>query len=1150
MIFLKIYDILSRHKVASALLLVLSIGVCVWLSLSLKYKEDITEFLPQNADNERYTAVYEGLGDQGSITIIFRPADSIADREAIMNAVDAFEQCWDSLAEADTLRLTMQCRVEQSQAFDAIDYIRDNIALFLTPDDYRRADSLLAQPGYADTCMHNVHHMLSFPLSAIATEAITHDPLNLFSPALQRLASLSASDKYTMEDDYLFDSDGNAYAFLNSPYSSSDTRTNSHLAELLQQALNSTMAQEPAVKATAVGAALIAATNANQIKRDSFLAIALAAIFIMAILFFAMGHKRNILWLGFTVVAGWLFALAVIALFKPAISIIVIGIGSVLVGIAVNYPLHFLDHIREHTDRREALKDMVEPLVTGNITTVSAFACLVFVKAEAMRDLGLFGALMLVGTILFTMIFLPLFAKPGRHRKHQAVSETCSEEVGTVRKSRRIFNKILLPLVILLTFVLGYFSQNTSFDSDLHNINYMTAQQREDLQLLSSSLQEDTSLSILYLVSESTTLDEALMLQEQFLANGHAENASGVCTLLPSIQRQQQSLDEWQRFNRRHADLPQIIRTAARREGLVTEAFDPFILQLESDYAPIAADQMEPLQQLCSNYLLTTDSCKQVVSLLRIPNNQAAATKTQLRQQSADNRSFVFDISDVGSNLISALSDDFNYILYVCSFVVFFFLWLSLGRIELALLAFLPLTVGWIWILGLMDLAAVKFNIVNIILATFIFGQGDDYTIFITEGLMYEHAYGQRRLRSYQRSVIVSALLMFVGIGVLIFAKHPAMRSLAEVAIIGMASVILMAYYLPPLIYRWLTTRHGQTRLVPITLQRLLRTFFSLLVFVVFALFLVTPFTFLYRLIGRDSERKRLWFHNLICRCCRAAMKSLPGVKHRIINEYGETFDHPAVIICNHQSHLDLIATLLLTPKLVIMTNDWVWRNPIYGAIIRYAEFYPASNGYDANLPKLRSLVDRGYSILIFPEGTRTIDGSIGRFHKGAFQLAQQLDIDILPLFLHGADHVMPKTDIILRPGIITMEIGQRIAAADLEDKDILSLTQEIRHYYQEHYAQLRLRLEDEAYCLPLVRYQYMYKGRTIERRCRRALADWQQGRHDGQPGQGEVALLIALAHRDKEYTIVFNDADDYRVAQNCAAIPANLHYQLKGGVQ
>src|SRR5699024_10096523 len=72
-----------------------------------------------------------------------------------------------------------------------------------------------------------------------------------------------------------------------------------------------------------------------------------------------------------------------------------------------NYPLHFLDHLRHEPNRRNVLKEMVPPLLIGNITTVSAFLCLVFIDADAMRDLGIFGSLVLIATITFVLILLP-----------------------------------------------------------------------------------------------------------------------------------------------------------------------------------------------------------------------------------------------------------------------------------------------------------------------------------------------------------------------------------------------------------------------------------------------------------------------------------------------------------------------------------------------------------------------------------------------------------------------------------------------------------------------------------------------------------------------------------------------------------------------
>ena len=141
-----------------------------------------------------------------------------------------------------------------------------------------------------------------------------------------------------------------------------------------------------------------------------------------------------------------------------------------------------------------------------------------------------------------------------------------------------------------------------------------------------------------------------------------------------------------------------------------------------------------------------------------------------------------------------------------------------------------------------MNITAIEFNIVNIILATFIFGQGDDYSIFITEGLTYEYTFGCKRLKSYQNSVALSAILMFIGTGSLIFAKHPALFSLAKIAIIGMVIVVLMTFYLPPLVFRWLTTKKGSDREVPVTIERIVYSLWAISFFLFFSLTIFGPY--------------------------------------------------------------------------------------------------------------------------------------------------------------------------------------------------------------------------------------------------------------------------------------------------------------------
>lgn len=155
---------------------------------------------------------------------------------------------------------------------------------------------------------------------------------------------------------------------------------------------------------------------------------------------------------------------------------------------------------------------------------------------------------------------------------------------------------------------------------------------------------------------------------------------------------------------------------------------------------------------------------------------------------------------------------------------------------------------------------------------------------------------------------------------------------------------------------------------------------------------------------------------------------------------------------------------LALTPKVILLTNDWVWHSPFYGYVIRHAKYYPISHGIDHILPKLKALVEQGYSIAVYPEGTRSRDCTIGRFHKGAFHIAQRLNLDIIPLMLYGTGHVLPKKAKTLRRGQIVLNVGQRITPQEQRTHGTTyQLCKYMRHYYIDQYRQMTDTLDQDA---------------------------------------------------------------------------------------
>ena len=246
-------------------------------------------------------------------------------------------------------------------------------------------------------------------------------------------------------------------------------------------------------------------------------------------------------------------------------------------------------------------------------------------------------------------------------------------------------------------------------------------------------------------------------------------------------------------------------------------------------------------------------------------------------------------------------------------------------------------------------------------------------------------------------------------------------------------------------------------------LMVVVRTVYSLLFFVFFVMGVFTPAAWIYLKIGKVTEKKRYRLHQLMYYATRFVMlhHGIPGT--RFIRRVPDNidFDKPRIIICNHQSHLDLMCQLVFTPKIVFFTNQWVWNNPSYGFLIRNAEYLPVVDGLEPLMPQVKSLLERGYNVAIYPEGTRSKDCRIGRFHQGAFYLAQQLGVEVLPMYIYGPGKVLRKKSYHLNKGVIYVEIGQPLTPAQLAEMgDLRHQASTMRHRYIKKYEQISNELE------------------------------------------------------------------------------------------
>lgn len=801
MVNCKLFDffhkrVLLRRSVLLALTIALVVSV-----FQLSYKEDISDFMPLTDEEKLDMEIYQDISGVNKLVVLFS-----CDKENPDSTIAAIDLFLESVKKLDSLNWTsdMVTRFDMEKVGEVTEFVYQNIPYFLTERDYSRMDSLLCAENYVGEQLYRDREMLMFPSGGLLSENISRDPLNLFTPVLSKLQGLQQENKFEMYDGYIFTPDmSRAIVMLSSPFGNSETDKNSQLLQLLTSGIERMNARFPNIEAHVLGGPQIAVGNAQQIKHDSILAVSLAVVLILALLFLSFRSLRNILLIAFSIGWGWLFALGALALFHDNISIIVVGISSVILGIALNYPLHLIAHIGHETNIRQALKEISAPLLVGNITTVGAFLALVPLNSVALRDLGLFASLLLIGTIFYVLVFLP----------HQVsvpkkVEEVKEKDDGLVARGNRLLDRIshirlenkswLVGIVIVLTLVFGWFSFQVEFDSNLANINYMTDEQRADMDYFQKLTADDTvsAKRTLYVVSSAPTIDAAL-------DSCNSKKINGVSQFLASESMQKERISRWNEFVSKHHDLLNAQFTkAAKDKGFSTEAFSDFQQIINGNYEPREFSYFAPLTSTVFNGNIVKQNQYFIVDKLSVEASEIEKVKSSIPGS--------FDIESLNSSLANSLSDNFNYIGWACSLIVFFFLWFSFRKIELAIISFVPMAISWVWILGLMAILGIKFNIVNVILATFIFGQGDDYIIFMTEGCIYEHKTGKPILASYKRSILLSAIIMFIGIGTLIVAKHPALHSLAEITIVGMSSVVFMSWLVPPLLFRLIYNKKGE----------------------------------------------------------------------------------------------------------------------------------------------------------------------------------------------------------------------------------------------------------------------------------------------------------------------------------------------------
>ena len=810
-LFIHLSRFFRNHRAVCWLSMIALFAFWGFFAFQIHLEEDINKLMPSSKNEDGTTKLafadlkikdkvfltFEGSNAEELVEVCDEFVDSLLARDASLSP--------DGGQEGGSIG-DIFYRLDEDLMPDAIDYLEAHFPAYIDTAVYVRFDSLLTREHFSRQMQQN-RDDLEGEFGEMFPELIQMDPMGMRAVLAGQMAPLMSAGNYQTIDNHFFVPDSTVcIAFITPRYSSTNTGQGSAMFQMMNEQIGQFATTHPEVRISYHGTPASGFYNSTQIKHDLTTTIAGALLLVLAFLVVCFRRWDTIPLLLLPVAFGTLFGLAMMYWLKGEFSLLALGIGGVVLGVAMSYVLHVLTHHQYVSDPEQLLRDQVKPVLLGCITTIGSFAGLLFVNTDLLRDFGLFAAFAILGTTLFSLTYLPQFL--GRKLREGQPFPDFIEKINVYPFDRK---KPLIVVILLLTVVCigAYIVGGTHFDADMHNLGYEAEITEHSENLLRDKTY--TGDKTKYFASQGRTMEEAIdnfALLDRKLDSlqriGLVKSYTRTNQLLVPLHEQQQRIDAWHRYwtPERQATVRQLIGETALQAGLRPEAFEAFFEAANADYQPEALYEADLIPE---GYLSTLTEQSYggdylVFTSVRCQNDSVRSNDSDYIRicdaVSSSPNLLVLDTYYYTTDTLIQMSRDFDTLQWLSMAFVFVVLLLSFHfNWRHTLLGFAPILLSWLIVLGVMNLFGVQFNLISIIISTFIFGIGVDYSIFVMNGLI------QGNLQFHKTAVLLSAIILIVTVSSMLLAQHPAIRSVGFSTLVGLLSAVILSYVLQPAIY-------------------------------------------------------------------------------------------------------------------------------------------------------------------------------------------------------------------------------------------------------------------------------------------------------------------------------------------------------------
>jgi len=667
-------------------------------------------------------------------------------------------------------------------------------------------DLLLEQRSIEERLDDIRRQLVSFP-DPVTARMFRTDPLGLNQLLIGLIPSPNAdAEGAHMVDGWLWSADGKHLLLAAEPTTTDlDSALSDELVAQVERTVLEARAEEDAehVEVAHLSRFRAAQDNERMIKSDIGRTLWLSLAGIVLVLLLSFGADRRALLVFIPAVFGGAVAMGMLALVYGRVSPMVVGCGSILLGISVDYGIHVI-FLASHTPggNQEVLRETARPIFLASMTTSIALMSLLTSALPGHQQLGVFAASGVVAAAACSLVVLPLLlpsAGPITGGKSGATISLWVARMLTVLRRQRW---LVGAAVVVLSIVAAFGALRLNVESDLSRYNAMSDAALSDRRMITEVW--GSPIGKTSVVLKGSTLNDALTATEKLLhwldaLPDQVDTGQSIVALMPSRQTQQANRARWADYwnaERLH-DVRQRFERAAELRGFRPATLTEFWSSVSAGTTALTFNDLQatPLGRVLQGYVSLGRGEARVLTQFKISEHASFETlSAQLRSV------FPTAVAANGPQMMQRLADlTYSELrkMSLLSFALVMAFLLSFSRsVRQPLVLVVVLGVTFLWALGAYGWFGVPITMMNSLIAIFIFGLTVDYSIFLLHAASstspHSHVIGS--------AVLVSSATTILGFGALMLARHPSLSSIGETTVIGVACGLAASFVIVPIL--------------------------------------------------------------------------------------------------------------------------------------------------------------------------------------------------------------------------------------------------------------------------------------------------------------------------------------------------------------